>query len=165
MTGRPADSTDAPMKSSHDVRADLYDRYRRGLASPDPLERATSVHQIRQLQRQSRRSASGGQGDPALPSSALRDMIEQAVGRLHERTNGDLEGPCPWHASTSGRCLVLFAGGTRWWCRSCRRGGDTPAWLALVEGLSVEVARRRLGLAPRSRSRVRRQTLRVEAAR
>src|SRR5690349_24920379 len=43
---------------------------------------------------------------------------------LFRSANGDHEGPCPWHASASGRCLVVFAGGARWWCRSCRRGGE-----------------------------------------
>jgi hypothetical protein len=146
--------TDAP----HDLRAALTERYVRGLASEDPLERATAGRQLGQLRRLDTRSY---HDEPAEALPSVREAIEQVVGPLHERLNGDLEGPCPWHASASGRCLVVFAGGRRWWCRSCCRRGDAVRWLMLADGITKSEARRRLGL-PADRRAIHRPTLSVE---
>ena len=113
------------------------------LAERDPLVRAVAARQLARLRRSSERLAAHGD---APPSGPLIGIVEGAVGPLRAKPSGDLEGPCPWHASTSGRCLVVFAGGRRWWCRSCRRGGDAVSWLMLTEGMSASEARRRLGL-------------------
>jgi hypothetical protein len=148
--------TDVP----HDLRAALTERYLRGLASADPLERATAGRQLGQLRRRGRCS---NDHEPTESLPSVREAIEQVVGPLHERPNGDLEGACPWHASASGRCLIVFAGGVRWWCRLCRRGGDAAAWHALIEGISLSQARRRLGLPTGRQPRARcRPTLCVE---
>jgi hypothetical protein len=143
------------------ARPDLAARYRSALGSRDPLERAIARHQLERLDRATGEDRSDEREDSGLPRSVLRDLVERTVGPLHERPNGDLQGPCPLHASSSGRCLVLFAGGNRWWCRSCRRGGDAVSWLMLVDGITRAEARRRLGL-PADRRAVRRPILSVE---
>ncbi len=135
----------------------LEARYRTLALSQDAPTRRLAVAQLARLQR-------SGLPTPEAdgPTRALRDLVEQTVGPLHQRPGGDLEGPCPWHASRSGRCLVIFAGGARWWCRSCRRGGDAATWLASVEGVGLNEARRRLGLPIRTTRRRRRPLLRRE---
>ena len=134
---------------------DLIERYERHLTSPDPMARAVAA---RQLARWSRRSEASDGPRAREPEGTLAALVEAAVGPLYRQSSGDLEGPCPWHGSDSRRCLVVFADGNSWWCRSCRRGGDVVAWVAAFEGVSFSEARRRLGLpgraaVPRSRRR------------
>ena len=139
---------------------DLIERYERHLTSPDPTARAVAARQLARLHR-SAMQPDRSRVDPV--SGKLVALVESAVGPLHRQSSGDLEGPCPWHGSQSGRCLVVFADGEAWWCRSCRRGGDGVAWVAAFEGVPVAEARRRLGLPPATgvqRSR-RRPTLAV----
>ncbi len=139
---------------------ELAARYERGLTAPDPMTRAVAA---RQLARWSRRSEPSGEPRTREPEGRLAALVETAVGPLHRQSGGDLEGPCPWHGSHSRRCLVVFAGGEAWWCRSCRRGGDVVAWVAAFEGVPVAEARQRLGLprrAPAQRPR-RRPTIAV----
>lgn len=77
-------------------------------------------------------------------SVALQALIAEITGPLQERSGGRMVGHCPWHASRSGTCLIIFPGGRRWWCSSCRRGGDAAAWIALTEGTDRSEALRRL---------------------
>jgi hypothetical protein len=141
--------------------ADPRNRYLALAASPDPGLRRLAAVQLARLERAA--APPRGEEDDAPPGELLR-LIERTVGPLHRRPSGDLEGPCPWHASRSGRCLVV-AGGERWWCRSCRRGGDAVVWLISFEGIGAAEARRRLGLPPRPRRRARRRpTLAIEVS-
>jgi hypothetical protein len=144
---------------------DLQARYLAGLASGDSIVRATAHHQLAVLQDTPTFTERRCYDEHLEPPTTLRVLVEQVVGPLHERPSGDLEGACPWHASSSGRSLVVFADGARWWCRSCRRGGDAAKWLALIEGITVAEAGRRLGLPSVRRPRIRRRpTLRIEVA-
>ena len=139
---------------------ELLDSYLAQLRADEPVVRRVALRQLDRLHR--RRPASApiqGTSGPTTTSGFLAQLVERAVGSLDRRSSGALEGPCPWHASRSGRCLVVLADGRRWWCRSCRRGGDVVAWVALTRGVSFAEARRRLGLpvevrAPRSRFEV-----------
>ena len=123
----------------------LLAEYRSMLASDDPLLRAVAARQIERLSRRGA-AAVGDRNQTAAASGLFRRLVEGLVGPLHERGNGIYEGPCPWHGSRSGRCLVTLPDEARWWCRSCRRGGDVVAWVALTRGVSFAAARRRLGL-------------------
>jgi hypothetical protein len=139
---------------------DLIERYERHLTSPDPTARAVAARQLARRHR-SAMPPDRSRVDPV--GGKLVVLVESAVGPLHHQSGGDLQGPCPWHGSQSGRCLVVFADGEAWWCRSCRRGGDVVAWVAAFEGVPIAEARRRLGLprrAPAQRRR-RRPTLAV----
>ena len=142
----------------------LARRYAGLLHSPDPLEREVAQRQLAELARAQHRLRvlTAADDDPAAGADLVA-RIQAAVGPLRNRPNGDREGPCPWHTSQSGRCLVVFAPGTRWWCRDCGRGGDVAAWVAALEGIGYGAARRRLGL-PIERRAVRRPTLSVEVA-
>jgi hypothetical protein len=75
-------------------------------------------------------------------------LVEATVGPLRHRGNGTAVGNCFGHGSKSGACLVVWPAEGRWWCSSCRRGGDATAWVALTEGISYAQARQRLGLTP-----------------
>ena len=146
-------STDTP--SSYE---DLAAGYLAQLASEDPAARAVAQHQLARLRRRRATAVQDGATTTAT-TGVLARLVEQAVGTLDKRSSGALEGACPWHSSRSGRCLVVLADGRRWWCRSCRRGGDVVAWVALTRGVSFAEARRRLGLpvqvrAPRPRVEV-----------
>ncbi len=123
-----------------------------------------ALAQLARLSRPAARHGPNGCAEDVPVLGSLIGMIESAVGALVERPNGALEGPCPWHDSGSGRCLVVFDGGIRWWCRSCKRGGDRVAWLALSEGISFAQARGRLGLPPTLRRARRRPVLRREVS-
>ena len=126
---------------------ELLDSYLALLRADDPVVRRVALRQLDRLHR--RRPASApiqGTSGPTATSGFLARLVEQAVGTLDKRSSGALEGPCPWHGSRSGRCLVVLVDGQRWWCRSCRRGGDVVAWVALTRGVSFAEARRRLGL-------------------
>ncbi len=97
---------------------------------------------------------------PQTPTSkTLPELVSETVGPLYQRANGDAEASCPWHSSKSGRCLVIYCDGTRWLCRSCRRGGDAIAWLVLTRDMSIRAARNFLGLPPRPARRRQRPTL------
>ena len=124
---------------------DLAAGYLAQLTAGDPATRAVALRQFGRLRR--RRVAPGQSDSPTTTAAGLlARLVEQAVGTLDERSSGVLEGPCPWHASRSGRCLLVMADGQRWWCRSCRRGGDVVTWVGLTRGISFAEARRRLGL-------------------
>jgi hypothetical protein len=130
----------------------LAERYATLATSDSPQVRRLAGAQLEKLQRAQAPVPRGSEPTPA--SGLLVSLVERVVGPLQQRPSGEREGSCPWHGSRSGQCLVVFADGRHWWCRSCRRGGDVVAWLALVEGISVGEARRRLGLpAPRRQPR------------
>lgn len=137
--------------------------YARDFYDPDPRTRALVTAQLTLLRRATTAppDASKVPTSPS-PHGQLIALVEEAVGPLLEQSNGNREGPCPWHTSRSGTCLIVFADGDRWWCRSCRRSGDAVAWLALTEGISFADARRRLGMPSRRRGMRRRPTLSVE---
>lgn len=151
---------------------DLRSRYEREAEDCDPplqrvaraqiavLERGLRSRAYRHVSDQSDASDRSAvvRGNAALPSlrslasqdqaaedaTALRTLIAAITGPLQERSGGRLVGRCPWHSSRSGTCLIIFPGGRRWWCSSCRRGGDAPAWIALTEGIDRSEALRRL---------------------
>jgi hypothetical protein len=122
--------------------ADLIAHYTDMLASPEPARRCLATEQLRRLS-----GAAHTQGDPATnatPDDRLLSAISAAVGPLTERNNGTHAGPCPWHGSRSGACLVVWPG--YWWCSSCKRHGDLVAWVALIDGIPFCKARRQLGI-------------------
>jgi hypothetical protein len=138
-------------------RLDVDDRYSQLRRSDDPCERELAHKQATRL-----RPKDSELGLPRQPESRrLAELISETVGPLHERASGDLEGSCPWHDSTSGRCLLIYREGTRWLCRSCRRGGDAVSWLVLSRGMTVRDALRFLGLPPRPLRRHRRAAISV----
>lgn len=80
---------------------DLQARYMAALASAEPLLRATARHQLVRLRRATESRNCREQDGSVTPHSRLLDLVERTVGPLKRRPNGDAEGPCPWHASTS----------------------------------------------------------------
>jgi hypothetical protein len=128
---RPGDA--ASPQSSNDLR-DVYRA--RAAAAADPIARATALRQLAALER----AASGRSAEPAarparwahVPIAAL---FEAAGNRVLRRSNGLLEcGHEPVHASRSGRCLIIDPASGRWYCRSCRRGGDAIDALRSLRG-------------------------------
>ena len=133
----------------------LRERYAALIDDPDPHLRALAAEQARRLdllQRRGRAEYSLPE-EPTAPAEVdLVALVERVVGPLQRRSDGTRVGPCAWHASRSGTCLVVWPAEGRWWCRSCRRGGDAIGWVALVEGIDREAARRRLRLPRRGTS-------------
>jgi hypothetical protein len=123
-------------------REEAIQRYLDMASSEDPLRRRIAAEQLKRLSSLTRHSATPPTTES--PEVSVLELIEGVVGHLQVRPNGDREGPCPWHGSRSGRRLVVFAGGHRWWCRSCHRGGDAVAWTAQMEGIPYSAARRKL---------------------
>ncbi len=124
-------------------REALVRRYARMALSDDLLTRRVALAQLRQL-RPKRRYA-----ERETAAVDLVQVIAQTIGPLQQRPSGEWEGSCPLHVSKSGRTLVIFDNGQRWWCRSCLRGGDAVGWLVQMEDITVAEARRRLGRSAR----------------
>ncbi|HVA90645.1 MAG TPA: CHC2 zinc finger domain-containing protein [Chloroflexota bacterium] len=111
---------------------------------------------IRDLAREQLRRLSGAikpEGTPrennATPDDRLLAAIVAVVGPLAPRSDGRQVGPCPWHGSRTGSCLVVWPAEGRWWCSSCKRGGDLVKWTSLIEGIDYATARRKLRLPRR----------------
>jgi hypothetical protein len=133
----------------------LREHYAALMQDPDPHRRALATAQLRRLDALQLPGRAGYL--PAEVSTAPADvdlvaLVAQVVGPLQRRGDGTQVGPCAWHASRSGTCLVVWPAEGRWWCWSCRRGGDAIGWVALVEGIDREAARRRLRLPRRGPS-------------
>jgi CHC2 zinc finger len=123
----------------------LTSRYTAMLASADAVRHRLAQEQLRRLA-----SAAHTQGVPAhtiAPDDRLLSAITATVGPLTARQNGAHIGPCPWHGSKSGSCLVVWPAENAWWCSSCKRHGDLVAWVALTEGIPFYAARRKLGIS------------------
>lgn len=141
------------------TNGDLVQRYANRLSN-DPTGRALAREQARRIQRAAHQPApSSGNGDPTsqhTPAQAgsgdtLVSLIEAATGtEMNPRSNGTMTGACPWHSSRSGTCLVVWPDEQRWWCSSCRRGGDIVQFVALRDGTDRDTSRRRLRI-PRTR--------------
>lgn len=136
-------------------------RYERLAQSPDFVVRRVAVAQLARLQRQSAAASEAAHG---ADGDALVSLYIRRVGPLTPKGVGKLVGSCPWHSSRSGACLIVWPAEGRWWCSSCRRGGDAIRLLALLEGISVHDARRRLGLPTSPTPARRRPTLSVEVS-
>jgi hypothetical protein len=137
---------------SADYVRGLIAGYERLLLDDDPRVRHVAAAQLEAL----RPRAPARPAREAPPGVSLLALVEQAVGPLRVRTNGNGEGACPFRCSSSRRCFVVFRDGRGWFCNSCRRGGGAVAFVSMFEGITFAEARRRLGLAPAPlRARVR----------
>jgi hypothetical protein len=152
-----------PVDSTPCATARIATDYQRLLASDDPAARDLAREQLRRLAG----ATAHRRVDPAQNSvqdDRLLSAIAAVVGPLTERSNGTHVGPCPWHGSKSGSCLVVWPQEGRWWCSSCRRGGDITLWTALIDGTSLAASGRKLGIpnpptAPAERRRPNGRTL------
>ena len=122
--------------------------YREMLASGDQAIRDLAREQLRRLSGAARRDGIPRE-HTATPDDRLVAAIEAVVGPLTPRSAGRLVGPCPWHASRTGACLVVWPAEGRWWCSSCKRVGDLAMWTSLIEGTDYATARRKLRLPRR----------------
>ena len=121
----------------------LTDRYTRLAHSADPTDRAVAGRQLAQLARRSRlREMETVSAWRHVPLPAL---FEQAGNPLTPRPNGTVQcGHEPVHGSRSGTCVILWPEAGRWWCSSCRQGGDAVQAVRSLEGCSYPAAVARL---------------------
>jgi len=71
----------------------------------------------------------------------ITDLFVEAGNRLYPRTSGQVEtGHEPVHTSKSGRCVLIDPAAGRWWCRSCRTGGDASGLLMSLHGRNYQQA-------------------------
>lgn len=87
------------------------------------------------------------------PHVPILELFHEFGATLREKANGKYVGDHPWrHSSKSGTCLVVWPDEGRWWCSSCRTGGDAAALVADYQGCSYVDACRwleaRFGPAP-----------------
>jgi DNA primase len=60
---------------------------------------------------------------------------------IYSRSDGRLEcGHEPHHGSKSARCVLVDPSTGRWYCRSCRRGGDAASFVMALNGWSYRQA-------------------------
>lgn len=126
-----------PGASSPQASRDLLAHYReRAATATDPVARATARRQLAALER----TTSGRPAEQPAKLSRwahvpLAALFEQAGNRIYERSNGRFEcGHEPAHGSKSGRCVLIDPALGRWYCRSCRCGGDAVAALMSLRG-------------------------------
>jgi hypothetical protein len=124
----------------------LRQRYLAMLQSADPLDQAVAQQQLAILNAP---KTSPRPTDTDDRGAELLALIQQRVGPLRARPGGQFNGPCAFHESRSGTCLVVWPDSGRWWCSSCHRSGDLVRWIAETEGISEREARARLGLPAR----------------
>ena len=122
-------------------RPPLTERYSRDARAADTVAREVARRQLARLDR-----AAPVQPRQLPPSRwahvPLADLFAE-LGRnhLYHRADGLLEcGHEPLHASTSSRCVLIDTLIGRWWCRSCRRSGQAPTYVADVQGCSYRQA-------------------------
>ncbi len=125
--------------------APLAEQYRKMLSSSDLATRDLAREQLRRLAGAAKQSTSP-QEHTANPDDRLIGAIEAVVGPTTSRSDGRRVGPCPWHGSRTGECLVVWPAEGRWWCSSCKRSGDLVQWTALIDGTDCGTARRKLRL-------------------
>lgn len=110
--------------------ADFHERYETLGHSDDPLAAEVAKQQSRKLQPAADTLSAAGQ--------VFLASIQQCTGPLRDR--GDRwVGACPLHRSKSGDCLVVWPDEQRWWCSSCKRGGDAEVWARLVGDASIDL--------------------------
>ena len=123
---------------------ELRDRYTRLAQSTDPTDRAVAGRQLAQLARRSRRVAETETVSAWLHVPLLA-LFEQAGNVLTRRPNGTVQcGHEPVHSSRSGACVLLWPDDGRWWCSSCRQGGNAVQAVQSLEGCSYLAALARL---------------------
>ena len=120
--------------------ATLRRTYQTGAGGDDPGRREVARRQLARLVGTGHRRP--GQRSPSrwahVPLAAL---FEEAGNAIVERPNGTAEcGHEPFHGSRSGRCVLLDPVAGRWWCRSCRRGGDAATLVMDHHGWSYRQA-------------------------
>ena len=118
----------------------LIARYQQLAQSADPVDRLIARRQLAALRAATRRytlddTVSGWAHVP------LARLFEAAGNEPYERANGTFVcGHEPVHASRSGGCLVIWPRAGRWWCSSCRQGGDAVQAVRSLHGLTFRGA-------------------------
>ena len=113
----------------------VHTHYKALADDPDPLVRAVAQRQLARLGRltHSGRDAAATSAPSRWRHVPLVELFEQAGNTVVARSGGRFEsGHEPLHRSKSGRCVLIDPSPGRWWCRSCRQGGDA---IALVVAL------------------------------
>ncbi len=123
------------------------ERYAHLAASPDPEGRRVAAVQLARLQRRHGSIAVGGDVAPSpWQHVPIADLLTEAGNVTVERANGTIVcGHEPIHGSRSGTCLVAWPAEGRWWCSSCRQGGDAVALVMSLHGRGFHRARVYLG--------------------
>ncbi|MBX6753654.1 MAG: bifunctional 3'-5' exonuclease/DNA polymerase [Thermorudis peleae] len=132
-------------------------RYQAILANgADPGQRRLAETRLREIEEElARRTTQAptqrhGNRWPHVP---ILELFREFGATLREKANGKYVGDHPWrHSSKSGTCLVVWPDEGRWFCSSCRTGGDAAALVADYRGCSYADACRwleaRFGPAP-----------------
>jgi len=121
----------------------LQTHYQRLLTSADPAERAVAAHQLTRLS--PRAQPRGPSTRLQWPPEALAAVFASAGNTPVYRADGSFRcGHEPVHGSRSGACLVGWPATGRWWCSSCRQGGDLVRAVQSLEGCRYAVAVARL---------------------
>ena len=125
----------------------LRDYYRKRAEDPDldAAERAAAQEQLDRLGRMAGDGSSRGNTEGERVSRwrhvPLADLFRQAGNEIHERTGGKLQtGHEPAHPSRSGTCVVIWPDSGRWWCSSCRQGGDAVTLIRALYGCTYQEA-------------------------
>lgn len=137
-----ADAEPAAELPPNTERSDPRAGYRaRATGTADPIERAVAQRQLAQLERATNRPAASKLPPSRWAHVPLGELFEQVGNRLHRRADGRFEcGHEPVHSSKSGRCVLIDPTAGRWYCRSCRRGGDAATLVMQLRGWTYRQA-------------------------
>ena len=129
--------------------APLATRYQRLLAHADAAERELARRQLAALDRLAQHpraptTRASGSTSGRFAHVPIADLFERAGNLLQVRGHTARCGHEPVHSSKSGNCLIVWLATQRWWCSSCRAGGDAVAALASLDGVDRRTAATRL---------------------
>lgn len=110
----------------------------------DPLAREVARRQRDRLSRCTIPSHLASSSPSRWGHVPLAGLFAAAGNSICAGSGGTVRtGHEPCHRSRSGLCLVIWVDEGRWWCSSCRRGGDAVAAVCSLEGVpyAASVAR------------------------
>ena len=112
----------------------LRDRYAAEARGDDPNRSEVARRQLARLGAGATPPA-GERAPSRWAHIPLSELFAQAGNTVRVRPDGSAEcGHEPFHASRSGRCVCLDEVAGRWYCRSCRRGGDAATLVMDLHG-------------------------------
>jgi hypothetical protein len=145
MTKQPVFQENAPPLGA---LAQLRAHYVNQLAGGDPTERRLAARQLSRLTETPlpRRPEDGQWPASRWAHVPLDALLREAGNVVAVRRSGTATaGHEPCHPSKSNACLVVWPARGRWWCSSCRRGGDAVALVMSLRDWPYHRARIWLG--------------------
>ena len=125
--------------------ARLRARYQEAIRTGAPAARRVAAELLRQIAQAAAPASSAASGTSDCLSVWGHvdgaDLLNRLGASDVDCRADRLQSGHDWaHGSRTGGCLVFWPGEGRWWCASCRRGGDTVVLVRDAIGLDYATA-------------------------